>query len=136
MGKWRVVIADDSALMRQLMESALLAAEDFEVVGVAKDGVEANQLAKRVPFDVMVLDVNMPRLDGITLLEGLERMKLHLPIVICSSTAHEGTPQTLRARELGVSHFVEKPGGSSGSSTEDFLRELLSAARAVAAASG
>ncbi len=132
MGKWRAVVADDSAVMRQLIETALTTAEDFEVVGLAKDGVEANQLAKRVAFDVMLLDVNMPRLDGLTLLEGLHRMRRTVPVVICSSTAQEGSPQTLRARELGVTHFVEKPGGSSGRNTEEFLSDLLAAARAVA----
>jgi two-component system chemotaxis response regulator CheB len=104
----RVLIVDDSALMRQMIRRTLEEA-GLEVVGTARDGVEAIERAAELRPDVVTLDVEMPRLDG---LGALERMMAErpVPVVMCSSLTDAGAGATMRALELGAVDFVQKPG--------------------------
>lgn len=106
--KVRVLIVDDSAVVRQTLEDILSSDPDIEVVGTAIDPyVAAERLKKDVP-DVITLDIEMPRMDGLTFLQKL--MKQHpIPVVICSSVAEKGTDNALKALEYGAVEIINKP---------------------------
>ena len=104
----RVLIVDDSALVRQLLSELLSADPDIEVVGVAPDPMIARDKIKQLRPDVLTLDVEMPRMDGLTFLENL--MRLHpMPVVMVSTLTDRGAEVTLQALELGAVDFVTKP---------------------------
>jgi two-component system, chemotaxis family, protein-glutamate methylesterase/glutaminase len=109
MRKIRVLIVDDSALMRQLLSKLLNQDPAIEVVGVAADPYLAYDKIKALSPDVVTLDVEMPRMDGITFLERLMQLR-PLPVVMVSSLTDRGAETTLRALELGAVDFVTKPG--------------------------
>src|SRR3954454_7678298 len=109
--KIRVLIADDSAFMRKVLHSILLAERGFEVVGEARDGREALAQAEALKPDVITMDINMPHVDGLQATEQIMSMNPR-PIVIVSSESREGAETTLKALELGAIDFVAKP--SSG----------------------
>jgi two-component system, chemotaxis family, protein-glutamate methylesterase/glutaminase len=105
----RVLVVDDSAFMRHSVSRALDAQPDIEVVGNAHDGQEALDLVRTLRPDVLTMDVEMPRLDGLQALAAL--MKDHpVPVVMLSSLTSEGAPATIRALELGAVDFIAKPG--------------------------
>jgi len=104
----RVLIIDDSALMRQLLTELLSRDSGLEVVGCAPDPLVARDKIKQLHPDVLTLDVEMPRMDGLTFLENL--MRLHpMPVVMVSSLTERGAEVTLQALELGAVDFVTKP---------------------------
>jgi two-component system chemotaxis response regulator CheB len=104
----RVLVVDDSALMRRMLVEFLGADRGIEVVGAAPDPYAAREMIKRLNPDVLTLDVEMPRMDGLTFLENL--MRLHpLPVVMVSSLTERGAEVTLQALELGAVDFVTKP---------------------------
>src|SRR6185369_7054292 len=108
MARKRVLIVDDSALVRQMLTEMLNSDPDLEVVGAAADPYAAREKIKALNPDVITLDVEMPRMDGVTFLENL--MRLHpLPVVMVSSLTQKGAEVTLRALELGAVDFVAKP---------------------------
>lgn len=108
MGKTKVLVVDDSALMRQVLSGLLAQHPDLEVVGTAPDPYVAWQKIKTATPDVLTLDVEMPRMDGLTFLEKL--MRLHpMPVVMVSSLTEKGCEVTLQALELGAVDFVTKP---------------------------
>ena len=103
----RVLVVDDSAFVRKAVGRMLATADDIEVVGYAKDGVEGLELARQLKPDVVTLDVRMPRLGG---LETLERLMAEqpLPVLLMSTLTQEGAEVTLRGLELGAMEFVDK----------------------------
>jgi len=104
----KVLIVDDSALVRQLLTEMISADAAFEVVGTAADPFVARDKIKQLKPDVLTLDVEMPRMDGLTFLENL--MRLHpLPVLMVSSLTERGAEVTLQALELGAVDFVTKP---------------------------
>lgn len=104
----RVLVVDDSALMRRLIGEILAAYPDLEVIGAAPDPYAARDMIKQLHPDVLTLDVEMPRMDGLTFLENL--MRLHpMPVVMLSSLTGQGADVTLQALELGAVDFVTKP---------------------------
>lgn len=106
--KIRVLVIDDSALTRQILVSALSSADDIEVIGTAPDPYVARDKIKELEPDVLTLDVEMPRMDGLTFLEKL--MRGHpMPVVMVSTLTEKGSATTLRALELGAVDFVAKP---------------------------
>ncbi|WP_028081949.1 protein-glutamate methylesterase/protein-glutamine glutaminase [Solimonas soli] len=106
--KTRVLIVDDSALVRSLMTEILSADPQIEVVGVASDPYVARDKIKQLRPDVLTLDVEMPRMDGLTFLDNL--MRLHpMPVLMVSSLTEAGADVTLQALELGAVDFVTKP---------------------------
>ncbi|MGG4607495.1 protein-glutamate methylesterase/protein-glutamine glutaminase [Providencia sp. Me31A] len=108
MKKIKVLCVDDSALMRQLMREIINSHEDMVVVDTAPDPYVARDLIKQYEPDVITLDVEMPRMDGIDFLEKL--MRLHpLPVVMVSTLTSKGSEVTLKALELGAVDFVTKP---------------------------
>ena len=104
----RVLIVDDSAVVRQILSEILASDTGIEVVGTAADPLLAREKIKRLAPDVITLDVEMPRMDGLAFLENL--MRLHpLPVVMISSLTERGADTTLQALALGAVDFVSKP---------------------------
>jgi two-component system, chemotaxis family, protein-glutamate methylesterase/glutaminase len=138
--KIRVLIVDDSAFMRKVLETILITDENMQVVGHAKDGREAVRLSESLKPDVITMDINMPVMDGLQATAEIMTTNPR-PIVVVSSESRQGAASTLRALELGAIEFVAKP--SSGidldmhSVREDLLRKvrLASKVRVVRSAS-
>jgi len=108
MNKTRVVVVDDSALVRGLLAEIINREPDMECVGVAADPIVAREVIRRLDPDVITLDVEMPRMDGIDFLARLMRLK-PTPVVMVSTLTERGADVTLRALELGAIDFVAKP---------------------------
>ncbi len=104
----RVLIIDDSALIRQLLTEILQQAKDIVVVGCAQDPYEAREMIKKHNPDVLTLDVEMPKMDGISFLKNLMRLR-PMPVVMISTLTQKGSPITLEALELGAVDFIAKP---------------------------
>ncbi|HAD64757.1 MAG TPA: chemotaxis response regulator protein-glutamate methylesterase, partial [Alcanivorax sp.] len=103
--KIRVLCVDDSALIRDLMSEIINSHDDMEVVAVAPDPLVARDLIKRHDPDVLTLDVEMPRMDGLDFLERLMRLR-PMPVLMVSSLTQAGSEVTLRALELGAVDFL------------------------------
>ena len=108
MKKIRVLCVDDSALVRSLMSEIINGQPDMEVVATAPDPLVARELIKHHNPDVLTLDVEMPRMDGLDFLERLMRLR-PMPVVMVSSLTERNSEVTLRALELGAVDFVTKP---------------------------
>lgn len=131
--KIRVLIIDDSALMRQLLTAIFQEDPSFEVVATAADPLIARQKIKDLLPDVLTLDVEMPNMDGITFLEKL--MRLHpMPVVMISSLTQRNAEATLQALELGAVDFVTKPASSMREHLGELAVEIRAKVRAAATA--
>lgn len=106
--KIKVLCVDDSALIRNLMSEIINSHDDMEVVALAPDPLVARDLIKQLNPDVLTLDVEMPRMDGLDFLERLMRLR-PMPVLMVSSLTSAGSEVTLRALELGAVDFLEKP---------------------------
>lgn len=104
----KVLIVDDSAMIRQLMTELLGSAPGIEVVGAAADPYIAREMIKQLNPDVLTLDVEMPRMDGLTFLRNLMRLR-PMPVVMISSLTEKGADVTLQALEIGAIDFITKP---------------------------
>lgn len=118
MAKYKVMVVDDSALVRQTLEAVINSDPELEVIATASDPyVAAKRLQTQVP-DVITLDVEMPRMDGITFLQKI--MSQHpIPVVMCSSLTEKGSETSFKALELGAIEIINKP--TLG--TKQFLEE-------------
>jgi two-component system, chemotaxis family, protein-glutamate methylesterase/glutaminase len=130
--KFRVLVVDDSAFMRKVLEGIFNADEQLQVVGNAKDGREAVAMAESMKPDVITMDINMPHVDGLQATAEIMTTNPR-PIVIVSSESREGAASTLRALELGAIEFVAKPSSAIDldmqSVKEDLLRKVRMAAK-------
>jgi two-component system chemotaxis response regulator CheB len=123
MSKIKVLIVDDSALVRQMMQEMLSADNEIEVVGAASDPYMARDMIKELHPDVLTLDVEMPRMDGVSFLRNL--MRLHpLPVVMVSSLTERGADVTLQAMEIGAVDFVTKPKIDLAHTFEQYAEEI------------
>ena len=127
----RVLVVDDSALVRKVLSTELSRFDDIEVVGTAMDPYVARERIAELHPDVMTLDIEMPRMDGLSFLEKLMR-HFPLPVIVVSSLAPTNSQTALRALALGAVDVVSKPG--SGYSTPDVAGQLVRAIRAAARA--
>jgi two-component system, chemotaxis family, protein-glutamate methylesterase/glutaminase len=124
MKKVRVLIVDDAALVRRMLTDLLHTDPMIEVVGTASDPYIAREKIKRLHPDVLTLDVEMPRMDGLTFLRHL--MRLHpLPVVMIASLTEQGADVTLQAMELGAVDFVSKPKIDVAHSLHDYTAEII-----------
>lgn len=119
----KVLIVDDSALVRQMLTEILNAAPGIEVVGVAHDPYMAREKIKALNPDVLTLDVEMPKMDGVTFLSNLMRLR-PMPVVMVSSLTERGAEVTLQALELGAVDFVSKPKTDLAHTLEDYAKEI------------
>jgi two-component system chemotaxis response regulator CheB len=108
MAKTRVVVVDDSALVRSLLTEIINRQPDMECVGAASDPFVAREMIRNLNPDVITLDVEMPRMDGIDFLSKLMRLR-PMPVVMVSTLTERGADVTLKALELGAIDFVAKP---------------------------
>lgn len=131
MKRTRVLIVDDSALVRQLLTSILGADPGIEVVGAASDPYVAREMIKSLSPDVLTLDVEMPRMDGLTFLANLMRLR-PMPVVMVSSLTEEGAKVTLDALELGAVDFVTKPKLDLVQGLNEYAEELKAKVRMAA----
>lgn len=106
--KTKVLVIDDSALIRSLLTEIINSQPDMQVVGAAPDPIIARDMIKQLNPDVLTLDVEMPKMDGLDFLERLMRLR-PMPVVMISTLTERGSEITLRALELGAIDFVTKP---------------------------
>lgn len=131
--KIKVLIVDDSALVRQVIAQALSADPDIEVIGAASDPIFAIQKMKLQWPDVLVIDIEMPRMDGITFLKKIMAQR-PTPVVICSSLAEEGAQATFEALSAGAISIITKPKIGLKSFLEDASNDIVQAVRGAARA--
>lgn len=127
--KIRVLVIDDSALMRAMLCEMINAAPDLEAVGAAPDAQSAREMIKVLNPDVLTLDFHMPKMDGIEFLERLMRLR-PMPVVMVSAFTEAGSETTLRALELGAVDFIGKP-RADGRRVDDYAEELADKIRAA-----
>lgn len=133
MNKIRVLTVDDSALMRQVLAMLLAKDPQIEVVGSAPDPYIAREKIKALNPDVLTLDVEMPKMDGLTFLEKL--MRGHpMPVVMVSSLTEAGCQTTMRALELGAVDFITKPKIDLREGMEEIAQDLITKVKAASVA--
>lgn len=108
MRKITVLIVDDSALIRNLLSEIINSSDFLEVIGTSEDPYDAREKIKKLKPDVITLDVEMPRMDGITFLKNLMRLR-PMPVVMISTLTEKGSDITLKALELGAVDYIAKP---------------------------
>lgn len=128
----RVLVADDSALMRNLITRLLSKAGDIVVAATARDGEDAIRKAMELKPDVVTMDINMPKLDGISAMQMILGERI-CPVIMFSSLTQQGAIETLECLELGAFDYVAKPDGTVSSNLEGVARELIAKVRAAAA---
>jgi two-component system chemotaxis response regulator CheB len=131
----RVLVADDSALMRNLISRLLGKASDILVAGTARDGEDAVQKAIELKPDVVTMDINMPKLDGISAMQTILAKKI-CPVIMLSSLTQQGAIETFECLELGAFDFVAKPDGTVSAKLDSIAEDLIAKVRAAAASGG
>jgi two-component system chemotaxis response regulator CheB len=133
MQKVRVLIVDDSALVRKVLSTMLESDPGIEVVGTAADPLIAREKIKLLNPDVLTLDVEMPRMDGLTFLDNLMRLR-PMPVVMVSTLTERGADVTLRALELGAVDFFTKPSADLANTFMEHAPEICAKVRLAAGA--
>jgi two-component system, chemotaxis family, protein-glutamate methylesterase/glutaminase len=131
--KIKVLIVDDSALIRSVMREIIGSQPDMEVVGTAPDPLVARDLIKQTNPDVLTLDVEMPKMDGLDFLERLMRLR-PMPVLMVSSLTERGSEITMRALELGAVDFVTKPKISIQHGMQEYAEMIADKIRTAAKA--
>lgn len=131
--KTRVLVVDDSALVRSVMTEIINRTSDLEVVGTAGDPYIAREMIRNLNPDVLTLDVEMPRMDGLEFLDKLMRLR-PMPVVMVSTLTERGAEVTMRALELGAVDFVAKPKLGLKDGLDEAAREIADKIRAAARA--
>ncbi|MGH8219271.1 MAG: protein-glutamate methylesterase/protein-glutamine glutaminase [Steroidobacteraceae bacterium] len=130
----RVLIVDDSALVRQMLADMLARDPGIEVVGAAGDAHIAREKIKQLNPDVLTLDVEMPKMDGLTFLRNLMRLR-PMPVVMVSSLTERGADVTLDALAMGAVDYLQKPKIDVAATLGDYASELIEKIRVAAKAS-
>jgi two-component system chemotaxis response regulator CheB len=133
MAKIKVLIVDDSALIRSLMREIINSQPDLEVVGLAPDPLTAREMIKQLNPDVLTLDVEMPRMNGLEFLEKLMRLR-PMPVLMVSTLTEKGNEVTMKALELGAVDFITKPSIGVSDGLVDLSNEIGDKIRAAARA--
>src|ERR1035438_7014297 len=123
MSRIRVLVADDSALMRQTLRRIIDSEASLELVGAARDGEDAVAKARELRPDVVTMDINMPKLDGISALQIILDENI-CPVVMVSSLTQRGAVTTFECLELGAFDFVAKPDGTVSSQMGEVAADL------------
>jgi two-component system chemotaxis response regulator CheB len=129
----KVLVVDDSALMRALLTEIINGAPDLEVVGAAPDPMAAREMIKTLNPDVLTLDVEMPRMDGLEFLDRLMRLR-PMPVIMISSFTAAGSEVTLKALELGAVDYLAKPRAENISMLQDYAEDIRDKIRAASSA--
>jgi len=134
MSKIKVLIVDDSALIRKVLTEVLSSDPKIEVVGTAGDPFIARDKIKKLNPDVITLDVEMPKMDGITFLRNLMRLR-PIPVIMISTLTEAGAGVTLEALELGAIDFIAKPKMDVNAAIMDYKEEILAKVKAASGVS-
>jgi len=129
----RVIVIDDSALIRRILTEIINGEPDMEVVAQAPDPLIAREQIRALNPDVITLDVEMPKMDGLAFLEKLMRLK-PTPVVMVSTLTERGSETTLRALELGAIDFVSKPKIDIAHGMQEYAAEITDKIRAASVA--
>ena len=129
--KIKVLIVDDSALIRRLLTEILSSDPDIEVVGAAMDPYAAREKIKKLAPDVLTLDIELPKMDGLTFLSNLMRLR-PMPVVMFSSLTQKNADATVQALELGAVDFVGKPTGGISHSLDDVAQDIIDKVKVAA----
>ena len=131
--KIRVIVVDDSALVRSLLSEIINRQRDMECIGTANDPLVAREMIRELSPDVITLDVEMPRMDGIDFLGRLMRLR-PMPVVMISTLTERGAEVTMKALELGAIDFVAKPRVGLASGLNDLAAQIVDKIRVAAVA--
>lgn len=131
--KIKVLVIDDSALIRGVMKEIINREKDMECVGAAPDPLVAREMIKSLDPDMLTLDVEMPKMDGLDFLERLMRLR-PMPVLMVSTLTERGSDITFRALELGAVDFIAKPKMDIARGMEEYAIEITDKIRAVAQA--
>ncbi|KRD40754.1 MULTISPECIES: protein-glutamate methylesterase/protein-glutamine glutaminase [Acidovorax] len=131
--KIRVIVVDDSALVRSLLSEIINRQRDMECIGTANDPLVAREMIRELNPDVITLDVEMPRMDGIDFLGRLMRLR-PMPVVMISTLTERGAEVTMKALELGAVDFVAKPRVGLASGLNDLAAQIVDKIRVAAVA--
>src|ERR1700693_1857823 len=131
--KIKVLVVDDSAVMREMLSEILRSDSAIEVVGTAPDAYVAREKIKALNPDVLTLDVEMPRMDGVTFLRNLMRLR-PMPVIMVSSLTEKGAEVTLDALSIGAVDYLPKPKIDLAATLADYKEELISKVKAAASA--
>jgi len=122
--KITVLIIDDSALVRQVLTSIINSSKSLEVIGVARDPIDAREKIKQLNPDVLTLDIEMPKMDGVTFLKNLMRLR-PMPVVMISTLTEAGADITLEALEVGAVDFIAKPKIDVQGALQEYTSEII-----------
>jgi two-component system chemotaxis response regulator CheB len=129
----RVLIVDDSALVRRLLSDMLSSDPGITVLGTARDAYDAREKIKALNPDVLTLDVEMPKMDGLTFLRNLMRLR-PMPVIMVSSLTEEGAEVTLDAVSIGAVDYLPKPKIDLAATLSDYKEQLIAKVKAAASA--
>ena len=130
--KIRVMLVDDSAIVRGLMQRALKDDPQIEIVATAVDGAAAVETLKNIPADIVVLDIEMPVMDGLTALPKLLEISPRLRVLMASTLTLRNAEISMRAMELGATDYLPKPSATNPGEVQEFYRNLISKIKALA----
>ena len=126
----KILIIDDSALMRRVLSDIINSDSEMCVTDTAENGIEATKLfAQGKLYDLILLDINMPGMDGIGFLDFMKKNRLRIPILIISSIASKNAEETIRALELGAYDFIKKPENGIHFNMADFQHQVIAKAK-------
>ena len=123
----KILIIDDSALMRRVVSDIICSDTRFTVAATAMDGLDGLDKVTASPneFDAIILDINMPKMNGLEFLEKIAQLKLRLKVVVVSTVAKEGAAETIKCLELGAFDFVTKPDSFIEAKGDSFKKKIL-----------
>ncbi len=129
--KKKILIVDDSALMRRVLCDIINSDSRFEVADMAKDGTEGFKFLVAHKYDAVVLDVYMPKMTGLDMLREMQKSKVYANVLMASTTTGEGARETIEALDLGAVDFIKKPENVANARHEDFKSQFLETLYAV-----
>lgn len=132
--KKKILVVDDSALMRRVLCDIINSDDRFEVVDTANDGLEGFKLIVDNKYDAIVLDVYMPKMTGLQMLEELQKAHVPCKVMMASTTTGEGARETMTALELGAIDFIKKPENVADARHSEFRERFLGILNTVACA--
>ncbi|TSA41735.1 MAG: response regulator [Methylococcaceae bacterium] len=124
MKKIKVLIVDDSLLIREVLTEILNSSPEIDVVGAAEDAYIAREMIKQLDPDVLTLDVEMPRMNGITFLRNLMRLR-PMPVVMISALTESNAEVTLEALSIGAVDFIAKPVVNVENTLNDYADDII-----------
>ncbi|MFT6270273.1 MAG: two-component system chemotaxis response regulator CheB [Alphaproteobacteria bacterium] len=127
----KVLVIDDSALIRSLLSEIIRQAPDLQLVGAAPDAYVAKDMVMKLQPDVITLDIEMPKVDGLTFLDKLMKAR-PMPVIMISTLTEKGADATLRSMELGAVDFIAKPKLNVASGIADYEQEIVDKIRIAA----